>query len=98
MSNEMGLVLETAMSRTAFSGRLHSRIVCVMLDWTSAMFSAISLGDGVSSVVDMYRDCFVVLDLVLVLNRVLLIQEVAGVTNVEMDAVDRLAKWRLWRA
>ena len=68
MSNEMGLVLETAMSRTAFSGRLHSRIVCVMRDWTSAMFSAISLGDGVSSVVDMYRDCFVAL--VLVLNRV----------------------------
>ena len=92
MSNEMGLVLETAMSRTAFSGRLHSRIVCVMRDWTSAMFSAISLGDGVSSVVDMYRDCFVVL--VLVLNRVLLV----GVTNVEMEAAERLAKWRFWCA
>jgi len=96
MSNEMGLVLETAMSRTAFSGRLHSRIVCVMRDWTSAMFSAISLGDGVSSVVDMYRDCFVVL--VLVLKRVLLVREVVGVTNVEMEAAERLAKWRFWCA
>jgi len=96
MSNEMGLVLETAMSRTAFSGRLHSRIVCVMRDWTSAMFSAISLGDGVSSVVDMYRDCFVVL--VLVWERVLLVREVVGVTNVEMEAAERLAKWRFWCA
>jgi len=88
------------MSRTAFSGRLHSWIVCVMRDWTSAMFAAISLalGEGVSvsSVVDMYRDCFeVVVVVVVVVGLVLVGKRVEGVTNVEMEAAERLAKWRL---
>jgi len=85
-SNEIGLVLETATSRTLFSGRLFSSMVCAMRSWTSEMLVAMSIAEGVSSVllllgVDMFLRCCCLRFVDLLMDF--------GVMNVEIDAADR---------